>query len=523
MDFFCKKLIFVFKHKTFEMREYEVALNPNPLVKYLRKPAVEFTRYDIIRFIEENGIEQVNFHYVGEDMKLKTLNFVITSRHYLESVFALGERVDGSSLFSFVDADSSDLYVIPRFRTAFVNPFSENPALDLLCSYYTREGKPLESAPENILRKAHKRFQEATGYKIKALGELEYYVIAPREANQLYPATDQRGYHGSKPFEKYEHLRVEAMHLIAKCGGKIKYSHSEVGNFTTDEAYYEQHEIEFTPVDIEYAADQILLAKWILRNLGFKYGVNITFAPKITVGKAGSGLHIHYLITDKNDRNLLIENDELSPIALKSIAGLLAKAKSLTAFGNTVPTSYLRLEPHQEAPTNICWGERNRSALIRIPLGWVLKTQMIKDANPYEIAEVPYIPGKQTIEFRVPDGSADVYHLLAGMTMAIQYGLTEMENALEYAEKLKVDVNIFKPENKHILEKLDTLPRSCWESAEYLEKDREFYERDGVFPKGTIDRFIKQLKSYNDKDLSERLYGKTDEIKKLVLQYIHHA
>ncbi len=505
------------------MREYEVALNPNPIVKYLRKPAVEFTRYDIIRFIEENQIEQVNFHYVGEDMKLKTLNFVITSRRYLESIFATGERVDGSSLFSFVDADSSDLYVIPRFKTAFVNPFSEVPTVDLLCSYYTKEGVPLASAPENILRKAHKRFQKETGMKIKALGELEYYVIGPSEANALYPATDQRGYHGSKPFSKYEHIRVEAMRLIAQCGGKIKYAHSEVGNFTTDEAYYEQHEIEFNPVDIEDTADQILLAKWILRNLAFKYGVNITFAPKITVGKAGSGLHIHYMITDMEGRNLLIKNEQLSDIALKSIAGLLSKAKSLTAFGNTVPTSYLRLEPHQEAPTNICWGERNRSALIRIPLGWVLKTQMIKDANPYEIADVPYIEGKQTIEFRVPDGSADIYHLLAGMVMAIHYGITQMPNALEYAQQLKVDVNIFKPEYKDILQKLDTLPQSCYESAEYLEKDREFYQADGVFPKGTIDRFINQLKSYNDKDLSEKLYGQKDKIRQLVHKYLHYA
>ena len=107
------------------MREYEVTLNPNKLVKYLKKPANEFTRHDIIRFIEENGIEMVNFRYAGEDGKLKTLNFVITSRDYLESILATGERVDGSSLFSYVEAASSDLYVIPRFSTAFVNPFQK--------------------------------------------------------------------------------------------------------------------------------------------------------------------------------------------------------------------------------------------------------------------------------------------------------------------------------------------------------------------------------------------------------------
>jgi len=502
------------------MRQYEISLNPNKLVKYLRKPAREFTRHDIIRYIEENQIEQLNFRYVGEDGKLKTLNFVITSRDHLETVLSTGERVDGSSLFSFVGAASSDLYVIPRFKTAFVNPFSDVPTVDILCSYYTKDGKALESAPENILRKAHRRFTEATGFVFKAMGELEYYVISPRTDNNMFPAIDQKGYHNSKPYAKWEHLRVEAMRLIAQCGGKIKYTHSEVGCFTTETDFYEQNEIEFMPVEAEDAVDQLVIAKWIVRNLAFKYGVNISFAPKITVGKAGSGLHIHYMICDQEGENLMVANEALSDITKKSIAGLLKFTKAMTAFGNTIPTSYLRLVPHQEAPTNICWGETNRSALVRVPLGWILKTNMIKDANyPFEIAEVPYIPGKQTAELRVPDGSADLYHLVAAMIMSAQEGLLA-EDSLKRAEDLYVDVNIFKEEHKHIQDRLEKLPQSCWDSADCLEANREFFEADGVFPKGTIDRFIKQLKGYNDRDLSERLYGKHDEIKKLVDNYL---
>lgn len=505
------------------MREYEVALNPNVLVKYLRKPAEEFTRYDIIRYIEENNIEQVNFHYVGGDGRIRTLNFVVTSRTYLESIFSTGERVDGSSLFSFVDASSSDLYVIPRFRTAFLDPFSETPTVSIFCSYYTKNGTPLENAPENILRKAHQRFQEKTGYKIKALAELEYYVKSSKETNDRFPNVDQKGYHQATPFAKFEYIRVEAMRIIARCGGKIKYAHSEVGNFTTEHHYYEQHEIEFAPVDIEYNATQLILAKWILRNVAAKYNVDITWAPKITVGKAGSGFHIHYMVVDSNDENLMIANDTLSQIALKSIAGLLKHAKSITAFGNTVPTSYLRLVPHQEAPTNICWGETNRSALVRVPLGWILKTQMVKDANkPYEIAEVPYIHGKQTAELRVPDGSADIYHLLAAMIMAIQDGIEDPQS-LKNAEKLKIEVNIFKDEHKHYQDELDHLPTSCYESAEELEKELNFYNKDNIFPIGTLKKTIDNLKSFNDKDLSERLFGKTEEIKALVDKYLFYA
>ena len=118
-------------HKNTE--EAGVQMSMNPLVESLQKPATDFTRQDIIRYINEHGIQMLNFRYVGGDGKLKTLNFVVTDREYLESVLATGERVDGSSLFDFVESDSSDLYVIPRFSTAFRNPFAEIPTLDILC------------------------------------------------------------------------------------------------------------------------------------------------------------------------------------------------------------------------------------------------------------------------------------------------------------------------------------------------------------------------------------------------------
>jgi len=499
------------------MKESELALNPNPVVRYLQKPNAEFTKADIIRFIENNGIEFLNFRYVGEDGKLKTLNFVINNREHLETLLSTGERVDGSSLFSFIEAGSSDLYVIPRFKTAFVNPFSMFPTLDILCSFYTQEGLPLESAPEHILRKAITEFRKTTGYNFKVMGELEYYVVS--EKNPLYPGIDQKGYHASPPFTKNGHIRKEAMQMIAQCGGKIKYGHSEVGNFTTETEAFEQHEIEFLPDDPQDAVDQLVIAKWILRMLGRDYGVNISFAPKITVGKAGSGLHIHMLV-EKDGKNVMIEDYKLSNIAKKVIVGILDLAKPLTAFGNTIPTSYLRLVPHQEAPTNVCWGDRNRSVLVRVPLGWVADTSMIKDANPQETGKIPYIEGKQTVELRSGDGSADLYHFVAGIIVAAQHGL-QMENALEKAEELYRNVNIFDDAHKDKLEKLEHLPKSCFESAEELQKKRDYFEKNGIFPAGTIDRFIRQLKAYNDKDLSEKLYGRNDEIWKLVEKYMH--
>lgn len=131
----------------------ELLMNPNCLVAALEKPAAEFTKADIISFIQKNNIRMVNFMYPAADGRLKTLNFVINNAAYLDAILTCGERVDGSSLFPFIEAGSSDLYVVPRFRTAFVDPFAEIPTLSMLCSFFNKDGEPLESSPEHTLHK----------------------------------------------------------------------------------------------------------------------------------------------------------------------------------------------------------------------------------------------------------------------------------------------------------------------------------------------------------------------------------
>ena len=140
-----------------------IELNPNPIVQFLQKMPAQFTKADIIRYIEENNIQMVNFRYAAGDGRLKTLNFVISNKAYLDQVLTSGERVDGSSLFSFMEAGSSDLYVIPRFSTAFVDPFASLPTICFLCSYFDKDGNFLETSPEHSLYKACKAFEEVTG------------------------------------------------------------------------------------------------------------------------------------------------------------------------------------------------------------------------------------------------------------------------------------------------------------------------------------------------------------------------
>ena len=495
----------------------ELSMNANLVVASLQKPASEFTKADIIGFIRQNGIRMVNFMYPAGDGRLKTLNFVITNEAYLEAILTCGERVDGSSLFSFIEAGSSDLYVIPRFCTAFVDPFAEISTLSMLCSFFNKDGEPLESAPEYTLRKACRAFTDVTGMEFQAMGELEYYVVAPDTG--MYEATDQRGYHESGPYAKFNEFRTQCMAYIAQTGGQIKYGHSEVGNFTLDGCIYEQNEIEFLPVPAEQAADQLMIAKWVIRNLGYKLGYNVTFAPKITVGKAGSGLHIHMRMM-KDGQNQMLHDGVLSAAARKAIAGMMELAPSITAFGNTNPTSYFRLVPHQEAPTNVCWGDRNRSVLVRVPLGWTAKTDMCALANPLEGQSHFDTTQKQTVEMRSPDGSADLYQLLAGLAVACRHGF-EMSDALEVAEKTYVNVNIHQKENADRLEALAQLPDSCAASADCLQRQRAVFEQYNVFSPAMIDGIITRLRSYDDRTLRADLEGKQDAMLALVKKYFH--
>ena len=492
-------------------------LCPNKLVAYLGKPSSEFTKADIVRYVKENGVRMVNFMYPAGDGRLKTLNFVINDEEYLDAILTCGERVDGSSLFPFIEAGSSDLYVLPRFRTAFLDPFAELPTLSMLCSYFNKDGEPLESSPENTLRKACHAFTKVTGMEFEAMGELEYYVIAPDQC--IYPATDQRGYHESAPFAKFNEFRTQCMAYIAQAGGRIKYGHSEVGNFTLNDLIYEQNEIEFLPVAADQAADQLMIAKWIIRNLAHQYGYEVTFAPKITAGKAGSGLHIHMRIT-KDGHNCMLEGSELSTTARRAIAGMMELAPSITAFGNTNPTSYFRLVPHQEAPTNVCWGDRNRSVLVRVPLGWASKSDMCLLANPLEEPSRYDTSQKQTVEMRSPDGSADIYQLLAGLAVACRHGF-EMENALDIADRTYVNVNIHLKENESKLASLAQLPDSCAASADCLEQQRAIFEAHNVFSPAMIDGIVKQLRSYNDRTLRQDIADDKERMLELVYRYFH--
>ena len=268
----------------------------------------------------------------------------------------------------------------------------------------------------------------------------------------------------------------------------------------------EQHEVEFTPQNLADMAETIAIAKWIIRNICVKYGVAVSFSPKIALEHAGTGMHIHFCGL-KNGENIIANTDgTLSTEAMKMIGGILKFAPSLAAFGNPTPASYLRFIARKESPMHICWSARNRLALIRIPLWWNFRRKGEGKNNC-----------RETFEYRAPDAFANAYLLFAGIAVAVNYGLRNSEEVLKIAENLHIE------ETGKRRRRLKVLPRSCSESAKNLRKDRKFYEADEVFPKRVIDGTIEKLRAYKDKNLWKSLSDKPEKIENMLRQYLHYG
>lgn len=510
----------------------------NPVSLILDKPAAEFTRADLLGVIESKQIERVTFHYTAIDGKLKELTVPITDRYHIESVLAEGERVDGSSLFKgMVDMGLSDLYIVPRYRSAFFNPFDEG-SLDFVCRYLTKDGEPAPFTFDGILARAAALFRKISGLELRAMGELEFFLLTS-PAERSFPVENHRNYHGSAPFAKSGPILHEMVRHIARVTGAVKYAHCENGVIEAVRSdvpeiagrLAEQLEIEFVPRPVEEAADDLVLGRWIIRNTAFHHGAVATFTPKLEEGVAGSGLHFHLELA-KDGRNVMRAPDgTLSIEARKLVGGLCEYADSLTGFGNTVSSAYLRLVPNQEAPTRICWSDLNRSALIRVPLGWAGAGDLARTVNPAEPGGFKAEPGgRQTVEIRSPDGSALIHLTLAGITMAANWAfggdksLFKDTGPLDLAEQFYVKGNIFT--DKDLLKRLPALPASCVESSRVLLEKRGLYERDGVFPPGVIDYVARMLQAEDDEFMNKRLadmpaHDRLREIRQIMHKDLH--
>jgi len=494
----------------------------NPLEEFLDKPTEDFNREDFLHVIEQKKIERVTFHYTALDGRLKELKIPVTSREQAELILAEGERVDGSSLFGgILQAGVSDLYVVPEYKTAFLNPFDEC-SLDFICRFLDKDGKRAPFAPDNVLKKAHAHFQNNSGLDLYALGELEFYLIYGGDSN-IFPMKKQLGYHEAAPFRKSGEILDEMIHHISQITGVVKYSHSEVGfieNVQSDQDEIrgktaEQLEVEFLPRPAEEMADYLVMAKWIIRNVAFKHGCVATFAPKLELGMAGNGLHFHLQLRDKGKNIMASSEGGLSQPALRLVGGLCKHARALTAFGNTVASSYLRLIPHYEAPTRIFWSDLNRNALIRVPLSWNAAHNLADRINPASPTSNNSPDNRQTVELRSPDGSALVHLLLAGITMAADWAFADDES-LTLADKYYLKKE--EMAETDLLDNSSVLPSSCGESARNLISNRTFYEREKIFPPSLIDYIDEML---NEENIEVHSLSGTVDMRKLMHKYLH--
>lgn len=494
----------------------------NPLSLLLNKPAHQFQRADLLKIIEKKQIERITFHYTAIDGRLKELKLPISNKVNAERILANGERVDGSSLFKgLVETTLSDLYVVPQYKTAFLNPFDKG-SLDFICRYFNKEGELAPFAPDSILNKAYHLFKKNTGYDLHCLGELEFFLISERE-DGLYQQKDRNNYHESSPFIKSGIILTEILRYITQITDAVKYAHSEAGYIDKIESEIdeingkqaEQLEVEFSPRPVHEMADSLVLGRWLIRNIAYRHGCIASFAPKIQDRIAGNGFHIHIQLT-KEGRNIMKGPDgRLSNPAEQLVGGLCEYADSLTAFGNTIPSSYLRLVPNQEAPTKIFWSGLNRQALIRVPLAWSKFNDLAKKVNPQESSSLEGDFESKTVELRSPDGSALIHLLIAGIVMAAEWGLTQ-EESLDVAKKLYIKGKFSKDES--MMKPYKSLPRGCRESSQILIQKRDLYQRQGIFPSYVID-YIASLLNEEDIDLSK--YNNEKEIRHIMHKDIH--
>ncbi len=445
------------------------------LVRLIGKAPDDWTVDDLVGVVGKLGIRLVSLMHVGGDGWLKTLDFVPRDLTHLREVLSFGERADGSSLFGAfgVSVTASDVVLRPRLSTAFIDPFASYPTLVVFCAHYGRDGAPLPESPDTIVRKASAHLLEQTGIELQALGEVEFFLGRRPEETDIYGATE-RGYHASSPFVFGEPLRRRAMVMLAEIGIPVKYGHSEVGYIPADEVderIWEQHEIELALLPMPQAADAVLIAQWLLRNLAHKAGWRCSFDPILRRGHAGSGLHFHLSpVVDGVHQKHSTADGQLEPFGKWLIAGLVRHAEALMAYGNRTANSFVRLTQAKEAPSTVTWGRYNRKALIRLPI-------VATDEEGRSVSA-------ETVEFRLPDGSAHPHLLLAGIAQAM-VAAKDFDNLDALLEKtcsqtLQAPYAI-------------AVPRTFPEVADSLRQHRLSFEAAGVFPRHVIDRTIEAL------------------------------
>jgi glutamine synthetase len=452
------------------------------------------TPKEVLALIREKEVRAVDLRFM--DFPGLWQHFTIPAEALDEAVFEEGLGFDGSSIRGWQAINESDMLVMPQADTAFLDPFCKERTLTMICNIHD----PLDKTeytrdPRNVARKAV-NYMKSTGIADVAYfgPELEFFIFdsirydqtqysgyyyidsvegawnTGRETDLDYASGKQlpnlgyklrykEGYFPVPPSDALHDIRTEMMLTMIDCGVKIEAQHHEV-------ATGGQGEIDMRFAPLVEMADQVLKYKYIVKNVARKYGKTATFMPKPLFQDNGTGMHVHSSLW-RDGKNLFAGSGYagLSDMAMHAIGGLLRHAPALCGITNPTTNSYKRLVPGYEAPVNLAYSRRNRSASIRIPV---------------------YSPSAKAkrLEFRCPDGSCNPYLAFAGMLMAMIDGI---KNKMLPGEPLDKDIYDLEPEE---LAKVPKAPGSLDEALNNLQKDHEFLLQGDVFTRDVINTWI---------------------------------
>jgi glutamine synthetase len=452
------------------------------------------TPREVLALCREKDVKAVDLRFM--DFPGLWQHFTIPVGRLDEDVFEDGLGFDGSSIRGWQAINESDMLAVPQPDTAFLDPFTELPTLVLICNIQdpiTREDYSRD--PRNVARKAT-TYLASTGIADTCyIGpEAEFFVFDDvrfdQNANESYYYVDSRegqwnrgrvenpnlgnklrykeGYFPVPPADQLMDVRNEMMQTMIECGLEIEAQHHEV-------ATGGQCEIDMKYAPLVRMADQVMMYKYIVKNVARRHNRTVTFMPKPLFGDNGSGMHTHISLWKKEEPLFAGSNYAgLSETALYAVGGILRHAGALLAICNPTTNSYKRLVPGYEAPVNLAYSQRNRSAAVRIPM---------YSTNPKS----------KRIEFRCPDGSCNPYLAFSAILMAAIDGI---QNKLSPGPALDKDIYDLPPEE---LVDVPTTPGSLSEALAALERDHDFLLRGDVFSEDVIKTWI-SYKRKNDVD-----------------------
>ena len=441
---------------------------------------------DVLGLIEDEGIQFVDFRFC--DLPGLMQHYTLPAHELTEDVFADGLGFDGSSIRGFQEIQESDMILIPDPDTGVVDPFRQHPTLNLNCYVHDPvTGEAYSRDPRYIAKKAEQHLAGTgiadTAYfgpeaeffifddiRFDTTAQAAYYYIASVEAawntgkdegpNLGYKPRHKEGYFPVPPMDHFTDLRSEMVLELEKAGIEIELQHHEVGTAG-------QAEIDVKFDTLLRMSDKLMLFKYIIKNVAHKYNKTVTFMPKPIFGDNGSGMHTHQSLWNGDDPLFYDEAGYagLSDIGRWYIGGLLSHAPSILAFSNPTTNSYRRLVPGYEAPVNLVYSQRNRSAACRIPL-------------------ISQSPKAKRVEFRVPDPSCNPYLAFSAMMLA---GLDGVKNKIEPPDP--VDKDIYELPREELLN-LPSVPASLEEALDDLKEDHEYLLEGGVFTEDVIETWI---------------------------------